>query len=280
MKSLFEYTDYRQYLADYYQLNKLIQPGFSYRYFLDKAGIKSPSFFKEVVESKKNLSSISIKKFAKALELSKRETEYFTNLVMFNQAKTPQKRQQYFTKLTGFVNRAEIHKVRKSKFEYFANWYNLVIREYILYNKFSGNYDKLVEIIEPKITLNQAKKSVALLKKLKMIILNDQGYYEASDSFVTFDPEVENIAAHKLHKSMQEINVNALDNVPKSERYFRTFIGSFSESAFQKIRLELDNSRKRIIDIVKEDEEEKKVYYMGMQLYKLQKTNSKKGKKK
>ena len=279
-KSIFEYTDYRHYLSDYYQYQKETRKGFSYRYFLNKVGIKSPSFMKDVIEGKKNLSSVGIKKFSKALELSKRESEYFNNLVLFNQAKTSKKRQHYFLKLSGFQKRAEIHKVRKDKFEYFANWYNLAIREYIHSHKFYDNYEEMADAIEPKITVSQAKKAIALLSKLGLITLGDDGYYKVKDPLITFDPDLENIAAHNLHKSMQEISARALDTVPKEERYFRTFIGSFSEKAFQKIRLELDNARKKIIDIIKEDgDNDKKVYHMGMQLYKMEKNKKKRVKK-
>jgi len=273
LKSLFEYTDYRHYLSDYYQYYKEIQKDFSYRYFLQKAGIKSPSFMKEVIDGRKNLSTISIKKFSKALAHSKRESDYFNNLVMFNQAATAKKRHYYFIQLSQFQNRAEIHTLRKDEFEYFANWYTIAIREYISSREFYDNYEELAEALQPKISVSQAMKAVALLKKLGLIVLGEDGFYTVKDPFITFDPDVENIAAHSLHKSMQRISAQAMDTVPKNERYFRTFIGSFSETAFQKIRLELDNARKKIIDIIKGDtDNNRKVYHMGMQLYQLEKT--------
>ena len=46
MRDLFEYINYRRYLADYYRSRKEELPAFSYRYFCNKAGIKSPVFLK------------------------------------------------------------------------------------------------------------------------------------------------------------------------------------------------------------------------------------------
>jgi uncharacterized protein (TIGR02147 family) len=271
MKPLFEYNDFRTFLADYYQFNKLTRKGFSYRSFLGKAGIKGPSFLKEVIEAKKNLTSSSIRKLAKALELSKEETGYFRLLVLFNQAEKHAEKQRFFQKLSSFPTTTDIHAIKKDQFEYFSRWYNLAVREYIHAHPFFDDYKSLAGALLPKITTSQAQRAVELLKRLGLIKLGDNGRYCVTDPIITFDAETRNIAAHNLHKSMQAINARALDAVPKEQRYFRTILGSFSEAAFQRIRLELDGSRKRILDIINSDTDEKKVYAVGMQLYQMEK---------
>ncbi|MGE0616139.1 MAG: TIGR02147 family protein, partial [Bacteriovoracia bacterium] len=42
--NLFEYTDYRKYLEDYYNFKKATDPGFSYRSFAKAAGFTSSNF--------------------------------------------------------------------------------------------------------------------------------------------------------------------------------------------------------------------------------------------
>ena len=39
--SIFDYTDYRRYLSDYYYKCKRVSKAFSYRYFAKKAGVNS-----------------------------------------------------------------------------------------------------------------------------------------------------------------------------------------------------------------------------------------------
>ena len=56
MNSIFSYIDYRKFLKDYYNSEKESKLYFSYRFFSQKAGIKSPVFLKEVYDGKKNLS--------------------------------------------------------------------------------------------------------------------------------------------------------------------------------------------------------------------------------
>ena len=84
--SLFEYENYRSFLKDYFTFSKQQLPQFSYRYFAQKAGFRSPNFLKLVMDGKRNLSSQSIEQFSKAFKLSSIESEFFSYLVHFNQS--------------------------------------------------------------------------------------------------------------------------------------------------------------------------------------------------
>ena len=46
--SIYEYMDYRQFLADWFRLKKSMNPRFSHRTFAQKAEIKSSGYFTEV----------------------------------------------------------------------------------------------------------------------------------------------------------------------------------------------------------------------------------------
>jgi len=66
--TIFEYDNYRAYLRDLYKFYKETKPHFSYRYFPQKAGFRSPNFLQLVIEGKRNLSPESIEKFTNALK--------------------------------------------------------------------------------------------------------------------------------------------------------------------------------------------------------------------
>jgi uncharacterized protein (TIGR02147 family) len=267
MDTLFEYTDYRKYLKDYYISQKARDSSFSHRYFLSQAGLKGPNFLKNVMDGKRNLSQASIGKFARVMKLSKREKKYFTFLVLFNQAKTTADKQKYFLLLSEFSRRSHVQTIQKNQFEYFSNWYTIAIREYIHAYKFLDNYDELVNTITPRVTIPQAKRSVKLLRKLGIITTGEDGYYKVTERNLTTGPEVNDISAYNYYKSMFDISREAMDTVPRESRYYRSIMGSFSEDAFHKIKIELDTMRKRIIDIIDNDTQEKKVYHIGMQLF-------------
>lgn len=278
MKTLFEYTDYRKYLKDYYETKKLTEKGFSHRSFLNKAGLAGPNFLKNVIDNKKNLSPASIKKFAKALDLNKDELKYFTNLVLFCQAKRITEKRMYFNKLSEFATRSEAQTIQKNQMEYFSNWYNIVVREHIHAHEFSGNFKELGQALYPQITEKQAQKAVELLTKLDMIYVDDTGIYRLTENIVTTGPELKNLGARAYHKNMISISEKAIDDIPLEKRYYRTITGSYSEETFEKIKLEVDKARERILELISLDEGAKKVFQINMQLFPLE-TPQKRSKK-
>ena len=66
--NIYEYSDYRKFLHDYYEENKKKKPYFSYRYLSKKAGINASAFFKYVIEGKRGLTKSSIMKTIQPLD--------------------------------------------------------------------------------------------------------------------------------------------------------------------------------------------------------------------
>ena len=87
MLEIYDYSDYRQFLKDYYESHKAVNPNFSFRYLAQKAGINSSGYYKLVIDGKRNLTRATILKTCAALKLDDREAEYFENLVLFNHAR-------------------------------------------------------------------------------------------------------------------------------------------------------------------------------------------------
>jgi len=92
MRPVFEYTDYRRYLHDFYHYKKRTNPYYSYRLFSMKAGFKAPNLLKLVMDGQRNLTRESVDKFVHALRLTNGEAAYFTSLVLHNQGAFPVRR--------------------------------------------------------------------------------------------------------------------------------------------------------------------------------------------
>src|SRR5664279_1428769 len=99
MVNITSYVDYREYLRDFFEQKKRELRFYSYRLFSQRAGLKSPNFLKLVIMGERNLSKQSVLKFARALGINKKETEYFENLIFFNQSKTLEEKNYFLGKL-------------------------------------------------------------------------------------------------------------------------------------------------------------------------------------
>jgi hypothetical protein len=100
MPNVFEYTDYRKFLADWYNYKKNANHAFSYNGFAQKAGFKNKGFFHTVIHDKRNLTKSSLVKVVQAVGLTKNEADYFENLVFFNQATDLKDRNYFYEKLS------------------------------------------------------------------------------------------------------------------------------------------------------------------------------------
>jgi uncharacterized protein (TIGR02147 family) len=97
--SVFSYRIYRSYLKDFYRVKKATCTGYSYRRFSLEGGIASPNFLKLVMDGKKNLTTATILKFAKALDLGAEETFHFEAMVLENQATDAEEKRYYGARL-------------------------------------------------------------------------------------------------------------------------------------------------------------------------------------
>ena len=131
MNTIYKYIDYRKFIKDFYLFKKSSVRKFSYRSFSEKASFSSPNFIKLVIDGKKNIRKESILKLCKAMELKKKETEFFSYLVFFNQAKNAIDKNYYFGLLSSIRTPKSVQKLDFKHCEFFNNWYNTVVREII-----------------------------------------------------------------------------------------------------------------------------------------------------
>ena len=135
MPSIFNYQDYRKFLADYYEEKKISTPSFSYQNFSRRAGFSSKSFVFNVIKGRKTLSRTSVVRMCGAMGLSKTEAAYFENLVYFNQAMNFTERNFYFEKLSAIrpktMEASKTRNLRQDQYEFYSQWYHAVIRSLI-----------------------------------------------------------------------------------------------------------------------------------------------------
>ena len=128
MALIYNYTNYREFLLDFYLEKKAVNTSFSYQVFANKAGFKSKSFIKLVIDGKKNLTPDSTKRLQKVLKLNSKSFAYFEDLISFNQAKTNKLKNYFFEKIMGYNKRNPSRLVMQREYEFYSKWYHNTIR--------------------------------------------------------------------------------------------------------------------------------------------------------
>lgn len=258
------YTDYRQYLKDYYEDKKKHSKTFSYRQFSLKAGIRSPSLFLEVTEGKRNLTESSTAQFVKGLGLTESDAHYFAALVHYNQAPTSKAKQRWFEELRGMRKRVEVKLVPLDQHEYYARWYYPVLRELSCRMDWKDDYALLARSVRPGLSVRQAKEAIDLLERL-CLIERKGGRWIQPHSALTTGSEVDSLLVRSCNRQFADLAAIALDEIPPSRRDASSIVIGISVEGFRKIKEEIRHFKERIARIAEDDITADRVYAMNIQ---------------
>ena len=272
MKSIFTYIDYRRFLNDYYKEKKRTCRHFSYRYFALKAGFTSPVFLKLVIEGKRNLSRTMIHRFGDAIGLNPKQSCFFEHLVLFNQAKTSMEKQEHYAVMVSMIGRVAERQVEIDQYEYFSHWYTPVIRELICTNGFKGDGGKLAAMIIPPIKPKEARASIDLLLRLKLVERAPDGSFRRTFAALHGSAETSAISLRSFNRQMVERAIEAIDTMPADRRHASGVTAGVSRQTYNVIEAEIEAFKDRIIAIANNDEGSEYVCQLNIQLFPLSKT--------
>ena len=175
MNSLFEYTDYRKFLRDYYDSKKGEKRGFSLKVLADRAGFKARDYVLRVMNGSRNLSQSGAFMLSRALRLSEKETDYFSHLVSFNQANTSREKDFFLGKMAGIGKYNRPQKLRQEQVSYLSEWYYSALRSLLPVINFKDDYAELAKFLDPQLTPSQTRKAVEVLLQLGLLIKEKTG---------------------------------------------------------------------------------------------------------
>ena len=266
MKDVLKYTNYHQYIADYYA-EKKAKSAFTWQTFTRAAGFSSPVFLKYVSEGRSNLGEDTAYQVANAMGLAGYEQEYFVEMVKFDHAKTDDEKKSAFNRMLAI---ADIHKVRiieGDSFRYFESWKNPVLRE--LAPAMPGAKPlAIARACRPKISAAEVSESLSFLVKANLLQKDKSGNYVQTEKSVTTGPmDVTPVAVRGMHRQMGEFALDAIEGVPQNERHFSGLTLGITQSAYDEIVQEIAEFRKRIVAIATRDDDADEVYRLNVQFF-------------
>ncbi|WP_298769989.1 TIGR02147 family protein [uncultured Fibrobacter sp.] len=270
-KKIFEYLDYREFLKDYYNAKKEANSAFSLRVFSDKIGFKAKDFISRVMNGDKNLSSQSIPKVASGLRLGKHETEFFISLVKFNQAETTEERNIAFNEMQAVLKVVRFaekqHLLGHAQYMVYSDWKHLTIRSLIGMFGFNGDYETLAKRVHPRISAEEAKKSVKLLEDCQLIKKDKSGNYSLSESAITTGDRTSRLALRGYHQQCLKLAADSIDRDPPGTRHISGLTLGISQEGYERIVERINAFRKEIALIAEEDQNSDKVFQLQFALF-------------
>ncbi|WP_308602291.1 TIGR02147 family protein [uncultured Fibrobacter sp.] len=267
--NVFAYYNYRKFLQDYYEYRKSVQRYFSYRAFAKRAGYSSSGFYLDLVKGRKSLTPQMVPRFIHALGLSEKEGHYFSLMVDFTHAETPESKQAIFDQMSALLPRTP-KALSRQQVDYYKDWYNVAVREALSVLNISDNYQDLAFFMNPRITVPQAKRAIKLLSDLGLIE-KENGFWRSVNKTITSGREIPAFIVHKFQKEMMDLGKAAVDNYSTERRNVSCTTMSVSPQGLERIIHKIDAFRKEVVDIVRSDDSESMIYELNIQFFPLSK---------
>ncbi|MGZ3713691.1 MAG: TIGR02147 family protein, partial [Bdellovibrionota bacterium] len=168
---IFQYSDYRTYLADFYRREKERKKGFSYRSFARLAGLSSANYLKLVIDGTRPLTEKNMAAFLRGLKLQGPAAEYFRVLVNLKEGRDEKARGEVLERLLKLrlKHSGDPLQLNKDRWEILRSWHHWAIREMALLSDFKAEPEWIAKRLGRKITPAQAKESLELLLRLEFL---------------------------------------------------------------------------------------------------------------
>ncbi len=267
MISIFDYTDFRKYLTDFYDDRKKADPRFSYRSLTALGGI-NPGNFAKMLKGERNFSIAAAIRLARALKLNKRERDYFQAMVLFCQAKNHEEKKQYFEELMAYKE-SSVRVLNANHYLFYDKWYYTAVREALAFFPLTDdNIGELGKCITPSISAKQVTQAIGLLISLELVEKGDDGCYRRTNALLSTGNDIRSLTLNNFVINTMKLAEAAINRGMK-ETNLSTVTFSVSGEDFKAVQEEIRRCRGRIMEIAKESKAPDRVYQFNMQLFPL-----------
>ncbi len=266
MISIFHYSDFRKFLKDSYLAKKAQTKGFNYQFIAQQANFKSLGLVTQLFQGKTKLSDAMIPRIADVFGLTTREKSFFTDMVHYNQAVKHTKKKYHYERMLRYEEAAVVS-IPKDHYEILDKWYYTAIRAILSFYKFNGDYSALAKMVQPSIFPSEAKKAISVLERLGMIKRDEDGFYKLTSLHLTTEGLDCTMGINNYVINSLEIARDSLHRFEKTKRSLSALSLSVSKEGFDEMVGEIEDFRKRIVDISKRDRHVDRVYQLNMQFF-------------
>lgn len=271
------FTNYREFLREYYEYRRAqtrdsLRP-YSYATFAAAADIKSPNYLKLIIEGQRNLSRPMAKKFARAMGLSKEESDEFTALVDYTQAAEPLERNRNLKALSDLRVRRQLKsgEINAEAWEKVPGWVTWVL--YALTDQQNVTFDPetLHALMRGKARLEEIRRSLDRLLASGELIRDSQTLEVRKGRELMNGSESVPVAlVRKLQAELIYLGLESLFHDLPQDREFGAQTMALTEDEFEVLKFELRQFRKRWakdVGVARKVSKGHRVFQLNIQLF-------------
>jgi uncharacterized protein (TIGR02147 family) len=198
--SLWDFEDYREYLQLYLAHKRETTPGFSVRQFCLKARISTENYLLRIIRGQRNLGPRIVERIIETIPLKGHEAEYFRCLVDLELARAPSEKSAVLLRIESLRRKAN-RLTPVTDHSILRHWYLGAIWELASCEGFVLTPESAVHAVHGKISIQQAKESIAFLQTKGYLIEEGGRLVPTSLAIHTIDERADALLqmSHKEH---------------------------------------------------------------------------------
>ena len=260
------YFDYREYLRNVLDAFKCLDKAFSMRALQESLGVCGSAFFTRILDGSRPLSQENAEKLAASFKLNDLDSEYFKILVEFGNEKNVDRRETLLRKLIAVRSHNREYALKDESLGFFSKWYIPVLRDLLPLLSSGMSFAKIGRMFTPALKPAQVESAVNYLKENEFVSIDSLNKYVVKDPLISTPARVRSTVLRKYHLKNLEIDKKVYDSFAADERSVSSVTCSLSPESFEKVRLEIQNFRERVLAIAREEKKPSMVCHLGLQL--------------
>ena len=244
MPTIYDYTDYRDAIRDFYLEKKKSNSKYSYSVLGLAIGLNASHVFC-VVEKKRNLPVRCVPAIKKLLGLTGRAAQYFDLLLAATRTKSEKTREEILAKAS-LLRDVKKHYLQEKEQKYLSDWWTPVIRALIEVNQGRINAQEIAETLEPNIGVESVQESIDLLKDLGFIQPLGNGLVKLADAHINISGEERAQAIRQFQANVMQIGARSLNVIPPKDRDISTLTMAVDQKGFEDIKNMIQEFRKEV----------------------------------
>lgn len=250
MNSLWYATDYRAWLREWLGEQKASRPWISLRWLAHRIEM-DPSTLAKVLQGDRHIGDASIPILCEVLKLDAKESAYFATLVEFSKAKTALKSKAAFERLMQ-LRRGLGRQIGEDQAEFYESWHHAAVRLALTLHECRGDWEALGARLLPPLSGEDVEASIAVLDRLGMIALGEDGVWRPKDAFIHSGSAWKGPAVRHHQAQMLLLAADSLSTVPKEWRDVSTVTISIPQVMMPVFREKVAEFRSLLLSMTRE----------------------------
>lgn len=238
MASVFEFSDYREFLRHEYETRSTANPRFSLRSMARMLAL-SPASLSGLILRRKNLSADRASLIARKLKLGGHEKDYFLLQVQLSTSRSELAKQEIKSKLATYKPRKKPRNLTPEKFIPISKWHFMALLE-ICQRDWIGEEEFPAVSIALRITPKELKSACEAMTAMGLLIADGSRYRRAHSEEVLVRSEYPNPVVRSYHRQVAELSALAIENQESPRRFTSSDFFPISEQTALCMREKMD----------------------------------------